>query len=131
MKKESYIARAIARDAQTARRMRRHKNPFKIKTFLIETEIKNNPYAYVRWGVDETNFALDRDWVCSYNCYYRPIRTFQEIRTKEGHRRDYKEEGLFRAKATDPPSSWVDRPCSIWKTMDSWKHHSKRKRQWK
>lgn len=62
--------------------------------------------------------------------YYRNPSTIQERRINESHIEEYGEE-FVRGRRRILPSSWDDISVSLWKTEDSWKHHSKRRKQWK
>ncbi len=133
MKDEDWVRRELRRDSQTARRMRLHKNPFKIKSHLIETEVKNNPFQYARYGISDRDLILKRDWDNPVRyCYFRPIRTYAEARTNVGHADEYGP-GIVRWKRTGRllPDAWWDLPNGSWATDKSWKHNSKRRKQWK
>lgn len=64
--------------------------------------------------------------------YYRAIKTFQEHRANEAHAKEYGP-GLVRARRGKKylPTAWDDRYSSINRAEDNWKHHSKRRKQWK
>lgn len=64
--------------------------------------------------------------------HYRYPKTHKERAANYAHAHEYGAE-LVRAHRRTRyglPSSWDERPCSAWKTEDSWKHHSKRPKQW-
>jgi len=119
------------RDRKNEPLRRRTKNPFKIKSHLIVDEIEPNPYAYLRWY--RPIQMVEREWVNNArHRYFRPIHTRPEMRWNEAHCRDIDPEIVRgrRRKRLLPDSYW-DIPCSMWKTDKSWKHNSKRPKQWK
>lgn len=67
-----------------------------------------------------TNFAR---W------YYRHPKTQRERRLLDGIINEYGEE-LVRGVRRNLPTNWDDRQRSLGKTEKSWKHNSKRKKQW-
>lgn len=62
--------------------------------------------------------------------YFRAIRTTNEQRQNTGHIDEYGE-GLVRGRRRCLPSCYDDHYNGMWDTEDSWKHHSKRTKQWK
>lgn len=62
---------------------------------------------------------------------FRKIKTFSEARETCGHQSDYGE-NIIRAKRgyKTIPSSWDDVSSGLWKKQYSWKHNSKRRKQW-
>jgi hypothetical protein len=62
--------------------------------------------------------------------YHRGPKTTRERRLNEAHVADYGWE-LVRGRRRCLPSNWDDRAVSIYKSEDNWKHHSKRRKQWK
>ena len=62
--------------------------------------------------------------------YHRGPQTTNEKRQNCAHVDEYGE-GLVRGRRRCLPSNWVDRQVSIRGAEDSWKHHSKRRKQWK
>lgn len=72
-----------------------------------------------RWG---TNMV--RGWG-------RRPNTTQEIRMAEAHMDEYGENIVRGSRRPHSlPSSWSDLPISSWKSEKSWKHNSKRRKQW-
>lgn len=114
-------------------RGRRKKNPFKIKSHLIEDEIPFNPFLYSRFGYRPRYDPPKREWVNNRrHQYFRPIHTRPEMRWNEAHCRDIDPEIVRgRRRGRELPDSYWDLPCSMWDTDKSWKHNSKRKHQWK
>lgn len=74
--------------------------------------------------VDYTNDSL--------GIYYRRIRTTAERRANTGCDADYGP-GLVRRSRCwrNLPNSWDDYTCGAWSVRASWKHNSKRRKQWK
>lgn len=64
--------------------------------------------------------------------YYSKIRTLSETRNNYGIFDDYKNEfpNLVRPKRKNLPSAWDDKPNGIFSLYKSWKHNSKRRKQW-
>lgn len=69
-------------------------------------------------------------------CYDNPIRGYHRYPKTQRERRilggiidDYGW-SMVRGKRRNLPSNWDDRSCSLNKTETSWKHNSKRKKQW-
>lgn len=62
--------------------------------------------------------------------YHRYPDTNRERRINIAHMDEYGW-GVVRGKRRKLPSSWDDRPCGAWDLQDSWKGHSKRRKQWK
>lgn len=64
--------------------------------------------------------------------YYRHPKNQRERAANYAHAHEYGEQLVRAHRRTREglPSSWDDRSCSAWKTEDSWKHHSKRRKQW-
>lgn len=120
------------RDRKNEPLRRRTKNPFKIKSQLIVDEINPNPYKYVRWFRPQ-ELEVERTWVNNVrHQYFRPIHTRPEMRWNEAHCRDIDPEIVRgRRRKRLLPDSYDDLPCSMWKTDRSWKHNSKRPKQWK
>lgn len=78
----------------------------------------------------------DCDWYAGYSNpvrgYYRAVRTRNEMRQNCGHSDEYGP-GIVRGKRgrRHLPTAWDDRPVALAKSEGSWKHHSKRRKQWK
>jgi len=74
------------------------------------------------WG-DEPDYTLD-------GSYFRSVKTLQERRLAVNV---LKEEGEpeFRGRRRILPSSYDDVDKGVWDTHKSWKHNSKRRKQWK
>lgn len=70
-----------------------------------------------------------------WSWYFRGVRTTNEHRQNDAHINEYEEEygELVRPsrRGYNLPTSWDDKPNSVWKTRKSWKHNSRRKCQWK
>jgi hypothetical protein len=63
--------------------------------------------------------------------YYRRPKTYQERKAAIAHSDEYGNEIVRGArKKTSLPTGWDDLPISTWKTERSWKHNSKRRKQW-
>src|SRR5690606_2359359 len=62
---------------------------------------------------------------------YRKVKTFSEAKATCGHQVDYGED-IVRAKRgyKTIPNSWDDISTGIYKKQYSWKHNSKRRKQW-
>lgn len=105
------------RNMQEARRLWTNSNPNKLK---------------FDWSVKESR---DRDGDISYenHCrYYRRIRTAQARRMAVAHCEEYGNE-MVRGKRRhrNLVTSWDDISSSMWYSQESWKHHSKRAKQWR
>lgn len=74
----------------------------------------------------------DRGYWRSIGGYYRSTKTQQERRVNDGHMNEYGTE-MVRGKRRDRylPNSWDDIQSSLGRAEMSWKHHSKRRKQWK
>jgi hypothetical protein len=103
--------------ALAARRLMKKGNPDKVK---------------FRYSVTEYTDTLGD---ISYNAHlhhYRPIRTTQERRMAIAHGDEYGMEFVRgRRSFRGLPSSWDDYCSGVWSLQNSWKHHSKRQKQWK
>lgn len=75
-----------------------------------------------RWGHDFRNEV----WV-----YYRHPRTHGEIKQACAHADEYGEQ-IVRAKRRykNVPDAWDDYCSNVYRTEKSWKHNSKRRKQW-
>jgi hypothetical protein len=64
--------------------------------------------------------------------YFRRPQTTNEHRWNLAHSEEYGP-GIVRGRRSGKNlvDAWDDRPVSIWDTERSWKHHSKRRKQWK
>lgn len=64
--------------------------------------------------------------------YYRHPRTKAELSFNEMIENEYRNEypNLVRHRRTTLCSSWDDLPIGAWDVYNSWKHHSKRRKQW-
>lgn len=69
---------------------------------------------------------------CEFLGYHASVSTTNEIRLLEGIVNEYEREypGLVRGKRKNLPTSWDDQAISAYATHKSWKHNSKRKKQW-
>jgi len=57
--------------------------------------------------------------------------SMKEKRDTEGHINEYGPKMVRgRRKPIHLRDSYDDKPISVWKTINSWKHHSKRRKQW-
>lgn len=65
------------------------------------------------------------------NNYHRYPKTFNEIRKNVADEADGKWTARGSRKYRQLPNSWDDRPIAAWKYRESWKHNSKRSKQWK
>lgn len=64
--------------------------------------------------------------------YHRCIGTSNEKRQTEGHMDEYGQNIVRgRRRSRVLPDYWVDRAISLARAETSWKHHSKRQKQWK
>lgn len=95
-------------------------------------KIKRGYYEWSRyWRADYNPKA---DW---YEApfkfgWFRPVRTRNETRQNAAHEQDIGPEIIRgRRRGRNLPSSWDDLPNSKQKSSKSWKHHSKRRKQWK
>ena len=61
---------------------------------------------------------------------HRRVHTRQIYRNVAGVLKD-EGEPVFRGKQCNLPTYWDDLPLGVWKSFKSWKHNSKRKKQWK
>jgi hypothetical protein len=96
-------------------------NPHKIKKFYEHEEDTGGNPRYME-DYPEYNFRL--------------YRTYRRISTYSTHKMVaavIKEEGepTFRGKTANIPNTWDDVRCNRWKQRKSWKHNSKRRKQWK
>lgn len=71
-----------------------------------------------------------------WSWFYRGVRTANEHRQNDAHIHEYEREYNQRfvrgsRRGYNLPTSWDDKPNSVWKTRKSWKHNSKRRHQWK
>lgn len=75
-----------------------------------------------RWGHDFRNEV----WV-----YYRHPKTHGEIKQACAHADEYGEQ-IVRAKRryNNVPDAWDEYCSDVWGTQKSWKHNSKRRKQW-
>lgn len=62
--------------------------------------------------------------------YHRGPKTTSEKRVNAAHVEEYGW-NMVRGRRRCLPSNWDDRPVSIYNAEDNWKHHSKRRKQWK
>lgn len=69
---------------------------------------------------------------CFAMSYFAKIRTANERRILEGVKAEYDREyyGLVRGKRSLLPTAWDDKKISARYTYKSWKHNSKRRKQW-
>ncbi len=88
-------------------------------------------YKYV-WHSAYYNEARVYYSLAEQRGYYRRPRTMSERKAACGHIDEYGEV-LVRAKRNHKnlPNSYDDLPSDIYGTMKSWKHNSKRRKQWK
>lgn len=105
---------------------RRKNNRDKIKSSYHETKHWYHP----------GNWATNRD-PCEYFTiqvvgYGRHPKTTNERRQNAAHCEEYGE-WVVRGKRRgyNLPTSWEDRPLGVWKLKASWKHKSKRSKQYK
>lgn len=63
--------------------------------------------------------------------YYRPVRSHSEMKYACAHAQEYGDE-MVRAKRRykNLPNSYDDYKSDVWDTQKSWKHNSKRRKQW-
>lgn len=120
---------------QTNERLaRRNHNPYKIKRQLVCTETVRDRFYCVRWH--PWTWVKDApvvDWDNPVrHSYFRPIHTTPEKRWNEAHLDEYGPSIVRprRQKRLLPDSYW-DKYCNMWSTDRSWKHNSKRRKQWK
>lgn len=63
--------------------------------------------------------------------YYRSFRTANELRQNEAHTNEYGRDIVRpRRGARHLPRYWDDKSVAISRAEGSWKHHSKRRKQW-
>lgn len=86
------------------------------------------------WSVRKVWNRYDNDWDHKNYAfgYFRSIRTLNERRANEGCITEYGT-GLVRAARNkrNLPNSWDDIYCGAYDLTASWKHNSKRRKQWK
>lgn len=73
------------------------------------------------------NTVCFKNKVCSS---FKKIKTFQELKLNCGHVIEYGY-AMVRGRRRKLPTAWDDIPCQVWKQKKSWKHNSKRRKQWK
>ena len=62
---------------------------------------------------------------------YRQINTYNEVRANAAHADEYGDEMIRgRRRGRNLPNAYDDPMCSAWDAEWSWKHHSKRRKQW-
>jgi hypothetical protein len=108
----------IKHNKVSKRLIRHHFNKNKIKaSYSTKQTIDNN----------------GRERYVNYICYYfRRVTTLNELKKTVGHFNEYGD-SITRGKRSPSniPDSWDDYTINVWKQQKSWKHNSKRKRQWK
>lgn len=102
-----------------ARREFRKYNPNKLKML----------YSTVKTVDSLGDIEYDETWMRSH---YRRIRTTQERRMAIAHMDEYGAQ-MVRGKrrARTLPNAWDDYSSNVWDLKESWKHHSKRNKQYK
>lgn len=105
------------RDMLEARRLWTASNPDKLK---------------YDWSVKETTNSRGETSYDTHCGYYRRIRTAQARRMAVAHCEEYGNE-MVRGKRRHRNllTSWDDISSSMWYAKESWKHHSKRAKQWR
>lgn len=91
-------------------------------------KIKRGYYCYGWWWEDRDYYEFP------YIAYgsYRRIRTMNEKRQNAYHVDDYGDSAVRgRRRGHNLPDSWDDPMSGVHYTIKSWKHHSKRRKQWK
>lgn len=116
---EYYAARNEYYERMAQRLIRYKNNSLKIK--------KN--YAAGQTSYSEERPSYDP---CFAMSYFAKIRTANERRILEGVKAEYDREyyGLVRGKRSLLPTAWDDKKISARYTYKSWKHNSKRRKQW-
>lgn len=87
-------------------------------------KIKSNSERLADTKAEDTEYSR-RVWG-----YFRTPKTAQERRKNVGHIDEYGE-SFVRGRRRNLPDAWDDIANSRMDTERSWKHHSKRKKQWK
>lgn len=87
----------------------------------IKQSCEHIPYES-RWGDGYTTRVLG---------YGKRVATMNEKKASEGHIDEYGD-GIVRGsrRPRQLPDAWDDKPIAMWDTMYSWKHNSKRRKQW-
>lgn len=115
-KSRNYEGRHKYRDENKMRMLRVKGSPAKIKKSC----------EHVPWyWCDEVGYTT---LVLGYG---KRVSTMNEKKANEGHIDEYGDcivRGARRPRHL--PDAWDDKPIAIWDTMYSWKHNSKRRKQW-
>jgi hypothetical protein len=117
-KYRDWAARDAERDLMEERRLKFRGDGLKIKLVYA---VGHKVYTY-RWGGSGYRENI--------RGYHRYIHTFRDHRVNCGHIEEYGEE-LVRGRRRCLPTTYDDRPNGSYKVELSWKHHSKRRKQWK
>lgn len=82
------------------------------------------------WATNETVDSYGNKHY-NYSPYYsHSIRVKNEQTANEAHMTEYGEQ-LIRGRRANLPNAWDGKPSSFWGCRRSWKHNSKRRKQWK
>ena len=120
-------ARKPYKSSWKLRRMRRERVEKTLKRYKNNVNKIKAVYGYhegfSQWS-DEIEYMPDM------STYHRSIRTHSAAKKLSGF---IKEEGEPepRGRQLNLPDSWDDIGCCVWHQTKSWKHNSKRKKQWK
>lgn len=112
-----YISNRARREQIESRLVSKKGNPNKIKpSYTFEA--------------DWSDYSQEMTYVNARIGYFQRITTYQIHRLVANV---LKEEGEpeFRGKVRNTPNSWDDKSNGIYDTYKSWKHNSKRRKQWK
>ena len=114
---DKWKERAARRNMKDSRRLWKAGNPDKLK---------------YDWSVKESRDVYGDISYDNHCRFYRRIRTAQARRMAVAHCEEYGNE-MVRGKRRHRNllTSWDDISSSMWYTQESWKHHSKRAKQWR
>ena len=90
---------------------------------VLEPSMAMNWY----WAKHSDDYEWNNPVMYIFTIY---VKTTAEQRANEALKSDGYGD-LVRGKRRHLPTAWDDKPNSAWKTRKSWKHHSKRRHQWK